>query len=265
MNEQTRARLAAINKDFYDSVAEEFSASRDHPWPGWEQVLSVLAPERLRVLDVGCGNGRFAGFLSERWKGPLAYLGIDSNEVLLTHAVTRAGQRPDRRRHLQFEQREILSARFRSDPPPGPYDLVVLFGVMHHIPSFEARRALLALLGAQLASGGLLVATFWRFAEDERLRTRRLSWEDYNARAAAPIDLGQLESGDHLLRFGARPGAEGRVPRYCHFTDDAETERLIACTEKSSDLALETCFRADGRSGDLNEYLIFRRLAEVSP
>lgn len=252
MDERTRARLEAINRDFYDAVALEFSATRDHAWPGWEDVLSELSEGTLRVLDVGCGNGRFATFLGDRWKGRLVYLGVDSNEVLLTHAR----EQPRTSEQIDFEQHELLSAGFRTDPPQGPFDLIVLFGVLHHIPSFAARSALLALLGARLADRGVLAVTLWRFAEDERLRKRLLPWEEYNARARRPVDADQLEPGDSLVRWGT----ETSTPRYCHFANETEAQHLIERTEETdANLRLVRRFRADGRSGDLNDYLLFRR------
>jgi len=258
VDEKTRARLDAINHDFYDAFAEEFSATRDHPWAGWDRVTAAPGEGALRVLDVGCGNGRFATFLEERTPGPIVYLGVDANEVLLTQARRRPR---GGRASLDFERYELLSARFRTEPPPGPYDLIVLFGVLHHVPSFEARRALLSLLGGLLAAGGRLVVTLWRFAEDERLQKRILPWRDYNARARHPIDRSQLEPGDHLLRWGAGGGAAA-PPRYCHFHDDAETEELIRRVEGSGlGLSLSERFRADGKSGELNEYLVFERRA----
>ena len=66
MDPETRKRLLALNRDFYTREAEAFSATRNHPWPGWVRILDGLAPGALAVLDAGCGNGRLARFLLER-------------------------------------------------------------------------------------------------------------------------------------------------------------------------------------------------------
>jgi SAM-dependent methyltransferase len=264
VNDDTRSLLCAINRDFYDRVAAEFSATRDHPWPGWTPVLAELAPGPLSVLDVGCGNGRFAAFLAEARQAPLSsleYLGLDASEPLLAQARARslgAGVRFERRDLL----RDLPDGDSAASLPAGPYDLISVFGFLHHVPAFEARCVLLQELGARLAARGLLAVTVWCFGESERLHGRSLSWQSYNETASAKIDLAQLEPGDQLLRWGGRKPAAGRAApvRYCHLADEAEVGRLLAAVGRgASGLCLGDRYRADGRSGDLNQYLLLRR------
>ena len=62
-----------------------------------------------------------------------------------------------------------------------------------------------------------------------------------------------LEAGDHLLGWQRVPG----VYRYCHSFSEAELDSLPV---ELSDLAeLEERFEADGRTGNLNTYVILRR------
>ncbi|MEW6579100.1 MAG: hypothetical protein AB1435_07890, partial [Chloroflexota bacterium] len=74
-----------------------------------------------------------------------------------------------------------------------------------------------------------------------RFRQRILPW---------PPDL-VAEPGDYLLDW--RRGA--RAPRYCHYVDDAEHAALIAATG----LRELATYRADGHTGDVNQYSILRR------
>ena len=255
MNEATRSLLCEINRDFYDRFAEEFGAARDHPWPGWKQLLSALPVGALRVLDAGCGNGRLAAFLAESRSGPLAYLGLDASEKLLWQARERGlGD------SVCFECHDLLAGDPAPELPRGPYDLVVLFGVLHHVPAFEARRALLLELAARLAAGGLLAVTVWRFGASERFRRRALPWQQYCEASAAPIDPAELEPGDQLLRWGDLASAAHQAPvRYCHYADDAEIDRLVGDLTRDGQLHEAERYRADGRSGDLNEYLLLQR------
>jgi len=242
----TRRLLDAVNRRFYAEHASEFSATRGHPWPGWSRVIQALpvpADRPLRVLDVGCGNGRLAMFLAERWPGALEYTGVDSSSPLLEEA---------RRRNRLHTWVHFLDADFVTQPPDsalpsGRFDCVAVFGVLHHVPGFERRRALLEAGAARLAAGGHLCVSLWRFLESERLRSRLLDWSE----AGVPVDRQQLEPGDHLLRWGD----DRKAFRFCHHVGDAEWARLV----RGLPLRERTAFDADGASGQSNRYAILER------
>ncbi len=49
----------------YDELATDFSNSRAYPWNGWAKVKEYIEESQKKpfsVLDLGCGNGRFAEF-----------------------------------------------------------------------------------------------------------------------------------------------------------------------------------------------------------
>lgn len=250
MDERTRQHLRDINRAFYEREAQAFASTREHPWPGWTRVLAAVPAEPLRVLDVGCGNGRLARFLSGPRK--LEYRGIDTSRALVAAA---AGQRSPA--HPGDDVR--FEVRAAEDPPPGPFDLVAVFGLLHHVPAFESRIALLASLGRRLAPDGRLAATFWRFGNDPRFEGRLRGF-------GGAVDAAQLERGDHLLLWGdgGRGGDEGAhetdegPARYCHFCDEGELEQVVARLRQEG-LAVVDRFRSDGRSGEFNEYLVWGR------
>jgi tRNA (uracil-5-)-methyltransferase TRM9 len=228
MDAATIERLNAINRKFYEVTAREFDQTRGQPWPGWERLLTHLQGP-LTVLDVGCGNGRFGVFLRQQ-PGRVDYTGLDNNQTLLD--LARAAL-PD----AQFEQRDIVA-----DPPEHrAYDLVALFGVLHHLPGAERRKQLIQILAQRLNPGGVLVFTAWRFYEFERLRRRIVPW---------PADL-RVEPHDYLLDW-----RRGEVAlRYCHYVDDAEQAAL----EAAAGLTLLDSYRADGHSGTDNQYSVLQR------
>ena len=80
-----------------------------------------------------------------------------------------------------------------------------------------------------------------------------VSIEGYNRAATSPLDAAQLE-GDFLLRWGDQENAKAAI-RYCHFTSPEEAVGLI----ESFPVTIVETFRADGREGRLNSYLIARR------
>jgi SAM-dependent methyltransferase len=253
MDEKTIRALNAINRSFYREAAAEFSATRRDPWPGWERLPPLIEehlPERdLQVLDVGCGNGRFAAFLAgalpER-SASLRYCGIDASGPLLGAARARA---------LPFAELETRLADVVETPiedllGPRRFSLIAVFGVLHHVASERRRHRLLRSLAARLESGGLLALAFWRFETSERFRGKLRPWGEFNAVAREPIDLAQLEAGDRLLPWGEG----GRAVRYCHFAEEEETRRLVRATS----LKVAATYTADGREGNLNRYFVLR-------
>lgn len=237
MTPDTARALARINAEFYRRHARLFASKRDRAWQGMRRVLDELPLPPRRVLDVGCGHGRFAQLLAERGC-EASYWGVDASAELL--ALAR--ERRDLIAGAQFARVDVL------DPAPalpaGPFDLIGVFGVIHHLPGELARAALLRGLAARLAGGGTLAVAFWRTTAQED-PAKRVAWE------SAGIDARDLEPGDRLLRFDV----DASAIRFSHFADEAELARLSAVPG----LPLALRFDADGAGGIANAYLLWRR------
>ena len=256
MNARTRSQLLALSRAFYVAHAEAFDASRaDLPWPGWARMADAMGPGPCRVLDVGCGNGRLARFLATR-RDDFEYLGLDANPTLLASARSRQPVATAAR--CRFVALDFLAG----DPaaadtpgaslPEGPFDLVALMGVLHHVPGRDWRLALLRASARRLAPGGLLALATWQFAGRPRFERRCVEWASVGPVEGHPIDREGLEPGDHLLRFGDDPAAP---PRYCHQVAEEEFETWPTAL----DLVPVDRFSADGAQGDLNRYWLLRR------
>jgi len=243
MNRATQLALNRINQRFYASIAGQWSDKRKHAWPGFARALAAVGGDPRRVLDVGCGDGRFAAFLAEQSAGERSYLGIDSSEALLAHAAQRALP-PSYR----FEQHDFVEAPLALEG--ARFQLIALFGVLHHVPGSAQRAALVRALAELLEPGGHLVLTVWRLDEDPRFAARDIAFAEYNRSAAEPLDQSQLEPGDHLLRWDD----QAATPRYCHFPDTEELYQLVA----HSGLEERERFRADGHLNRMNEYVVLR-------
>ncbi len=236
MDEPTRHRLNAINRQFYATTATEFDQTRGTAWLGWGQIFPHLPAAPLNVLDVGCGNGRFGVYIAQNHPHPITYTGLDNNAALLDYARATLEATPNITATLQT--RDVVE----QPPDDGQYDLIGVFGVLHHVPGEAARRAFIQAVAACLKPGGILAMACWRFHDYERFRRRIVPWPD---------DLrDHVEAGDHLLDW-----RRGEVAlRYCHHVDDDEHAVLVAATG----LREVITYRADGFDNAVNRYSLLK-------
>lgn len=253
MRYETITKLNAINLRFYRQRADEFSRTRRRPWAGWHRVAEAIERHRqvrsgrLSVLDLGCGNGRWGFYLGERLGRAFKYCGVDISRPLLREAEEWLADGPA---HVVLKNLDLVAGRSLAEVlGPARFDIITVFGLMHHLPGYQARRRLVQRAARLLRPGGSLWLSSWRFADVERFQLRVLSWREYNRFADDPIDVGDLDRGDVLLRWG-RDRSRASV-RYCHAADDDELARLV----RASGLEARQRFRADGQDGGLNLYL----------
>lgn len=238
MDEGTAARLLALNRRFYDQLADPFAESRQRPQPGFDRLLAHMPQPCDCVLDVGCGEGRFGRFLADAgFDG--CYRGVDFSEKLLASAAANLPAQLD----SAFQVRN-LAAEGALDGL-GSYSVVASLAVLQHIPGRASRVRLLREMGAHLEPDGRLFLSTWQFLDNPRQQRKVVPWTE------AGIDEAVLETGDYLLTW--RSGGYGL--RYVAYIDAAETERLAA----EAGLRLIANFRSDGREGDLNLYTVLSR------
>jgi tRNA (uracil-5-)-methyltransferase TRM9 len=242
MHKETAHRLLEINREFYAAVAEPFDQTRHGDSPGKQQLiahLAHLAPDRtLRVLDVGCGNGRLAWML-ERLARPVEYMGVDGEAQLLALAA----ENTRRLQHVRVDwrQADLADPQWTEGLSP-PYDAVVCLATLQHLPSFELRARVLADLAGLAAPQGRVAISAWQFLTSPRLAAKQLAWREMN------IDPAQVEPGDAILPWQQ----ERYAVRYVHQIDAGELAQLAA----HAGLHTETLFYADGKEGNLNLYAI---------
>ena len=83
LDEPLALQLSKLTSDFYAENADSFSETRASAWAGWERLLEEVAPalrsQNPRVLDLACGNMRFARFLADRLpQCSIEYLAADN-------------------------------------------------------------------------------------------------------------------------------------------------------------------------------------------
>lgn len=286
MNTETARFLNELNRRFYDACAPSFSDTRGAAWPGWRGCLDALLAGRgdgagsacceagaeegaLRVLDVACGNLRFESFLTdELGKRSFAACAVDACEPLARAGAEAfglpvrfggAGDRPLPADRLPagetlFLPRDIVPCVLEGRQLGfSGFDAAVCFGFFHHVPGRQARIGLLDQLCATVRPGGVVAVSLWRFLEDGRLaRKARETLARARIDLAGAFDWEALEEGDGFLGWQERSG----VYRYAHSFSDGDIAALIDGAPSRAQLIAR--FRADGRSGDLNDYLVFR-------
>ncbi len=201
--------------------------------------LPADAKDPLTVLDVGCGNGRFARLLEERAVA-CSYTGVDANQALLERA--RAGARGFRHVQAEFIQADLADPEWSRPLAGRRYHVVLCTATLQHLPGYDLR--LRTVQALRDLSAGLVILSFWQFLSSERFR----------ARLIPPESLGlcedELEPGDALL-----PWKQGvHAVRYVHQVDPSELARLA----QDAGLDIVDTFRADGKEGDLNLYAILQ-------
>lgn len=245
MRPDTIQRLNEVNRRFYADRASSFDEARKRAWSGFAATLELCRRQglqQLAVLDLGCGNGRFAHYLLRSWPGAVRYTGIDQSSQLLARARRSLTGRPE----VSWRRVDLIEGRLAERER---YDLVVAFGLMHHVPGLATRQRVLREALSTLRHGGVGVVTFWQFADRQRFRKKIVPWREQGQYLERGVDAADLDRGDHLLRWGA----EDSTVRYCHHASDQEMARLIDTAPQR----LLDRFRMDGLTGDLNRYVAF--------
>ena len=237
MTNDTVEKLNNLNKEFYERVAPVFDRTRSYYWEGWMRLIPLIKQRfsesrELRVLDIGCGNGRFGEFLRDHLQISLEYAGLDSNSFLLDKAREKFPK-------SHFIYADILEYEY--DLLQQKFDLIALFGVIHHTPGYENRTILLGNLKNLLSNKGILAFSTWDFLNSPSLKKRIQPWSTISLE-------NQVEENDYLLNWKKGIWA----PRYCHNLTDEETNKL--CSENSLKV-LKTYF-SNAQGDRYNKYFI---------
>lgn len=219
-----------LNKNFYDGLADAFSASREKPWVGWSNLLVVFREleSGFSLADIGCGNGRFLSFLQSS-DIPVTYEGFDTSNLLIQKA---------KQLHIttSFEMFDITT-----EDLPKNYDVITLFGVLHHIQTDVLLSKVLTNLANHLNSSGMLIFTLWDFDPTKE--------KTFNSVAK---NLGiHLGPNDYILDWGA----SGVNLRFCHLYTENE-QRQITKLLRNNDIKLVDSFTAD----KANKYFVYKKI-----
>ncbi len=238
MNEHVRQKLIALNKDFYRRFAASFSDTRFAPQPGYTRIIRYVPPS-CHVLDLGCGNARFAHFLDQHVEHA-TYLGVDVSPELIT--LARASVDRLQRVTPTFLILDLSQPDWAHMLPQRHFHLVVAFAVIHHIPDFEYRAAFLQGMARLVREDGYIVLSTWRFLHSERMRRKIVPWDRVGLSAE------DVDEHDYLMDWKR----DGVGYRYVHYVSEAEMDILA----RRAGLSIVEQFYSDGREGDLSLYTV---------
>ena len=270
MQEKTIKQLNQLNKNFYQIVADDFSDSRQYSWQGWQKIPKFLEKnlkksKKIKVLDIACGNARFAQFLQKE-KFDFDYFALDNSQKLIDIAQETLNKENITSKLFNFDLIDnYLDNKKIIWPVDEKFDLIVAFGLTHHLPSHELRLKFLKNLKNLLTQDGLLIISNWQFANDQRFQKNILNWQKIKKNQKLNIFqklrlktlLKKLEKNDFFLDWRKSKEKELIKPaiRYCHFINEKES---LSLSQKSGYKIIKTFF-ADGKSAQLNQYFVLKK------
>lgn len=138
----------------YNSIADKYSRVREKKWKEFDFLFDKYLSPNDKVLDLGCGNGRFYQTIKKR---NVDYLGIDVSSKLIEIA----------RNNYPEAKFEVSSIEFIPDKS---FDKIYSIAVLHHIPSYESRLNFLKQIKRALKDNGNSILTVWNLKEKMKKR-----------------------------------------------------------------------------------------------
>jgi ubiquinone/menaquinone biosynthesis C-methylase UbiE len=190
--------LKKIKKD-YNLIAEDFSITRSSIWPETKSLFDRYLFSGEKILDLGCGNGRYFEYLKDK---NINYFGVDISENLIRIAKNKYPE-------ANFQVADALNLPF----PDNFFDKAIGVAVFHHIPSKELRFQFLKEVKRVLKPGGILILTVWNFREAKEFFL-------YFKFVILKIFGSKLDFGDFLEPWGKK------ILRYYHYFSKKELDDL---------------------------------------
>lgn len=246
MQLKTVKKLNQLNLDFYTTVSDSFDATRQQPWNGWATAIENIntnfaEKQNLSILDIGAGNGRWYQAIREEIPvaTKLSYTAIDSNKALLDTIPEKILPEDIHKNiHLDLVEQLLEKKPFSNTK----HDVIVLFGVWHHIPSQNLRLQLLNEIKKLAHTETIFIFTAWQFIHNPNLMKRITTPEKIN------LEPDELEQNDYLLDWQRGKSAL----RYCHYSSIKEVANLL----EKSNWQLNNHYLADGKDDQQNAYFI---------
>lgn len=201
MKEETSTKLREKVIAVYDEIAQEFSQTRKHGWQefkGFEKYIK----DGDKIIDIGCGNGRFYEYISKKKK--IKYMGIDNSENLINEAK--------KEKNAAFKKADMLEIPARDEE----YDLAVLIASFHHIPGKKLRKEALREIIRVVKNKGTIIITVWNLFQP---KYKKYIWQSY---LKALLSFGKFDTRDTFIPWG-----NSKVKRYYYAFKNNELKKIL--------------------------------------
>ncbi len=222
-------------KKVYKQYPKLFSDKRKYCWPELVFLFQDFIKPGDKILDLGCGNGRFFPLVKAK---KAMYLGIDSSPGLIAIAQQQYPQ-------AFFHIGDALNLSL----PDKQYDKVYLIALLHHFLTPGQRNQCLGEARRVLKDNGLLLLTVWHppLARQWQLKNKKLFFRNLFLKLT-----GRLGWRDFIKPLDQQQTA----PAYYHFFSQKELIRLVS---KQGFKVIETGIAANKTHHRSNIYLVARK------
>ena len=204
-------------KLFYNKEAKKYAETRKKFWHEEKKILDEITPlfegwKKVRILEFGCGSGRFATLINQNFSGKFDYVWIDLSDELLSYA---SKDNPN----LTFFQWDItkLIKNFEQES----FDLIVWTSSFQHIPTNKERSFLMKnfyrlldydwmLLMTNRSFSNWFVKKNWKIV----LKVKILSWLKFDKSSARDLLVPRTDNNWKVY------------DRYYHFFSLKELEKM---------------------------------------
>lgn len=246
MNQQTAENLMKITEKSYQKIASSFSDTRNFSWGEVDLAITKYLKDDVKILDLGCGNGRLLISLKKYLKS-FDYLGVDSCKELVEKAQSSFApsqlpplsfptaspriRRADREsRNIIFKQDNILNLTNLAD---NSFDCVFMIASFNHIASQKLREKLLLEIKRVLKSNGVLIMTNWNLWQ---INSKKSFW--HNKKKSAYYGLHATDYKEIVTLW------QNKHPLYYHAFTLQELKKLL---QKTNFKILENYYITNGK------------------
>lgn len=207
MKKDTAQKILSELEMGYDLVSDKFSSTRAFMWRDLEFIKDYAKPGS-RILDFGCGNGRLAEFLKEKYS---EYVGVDVSQKLID--IAKQTYSSEKTEFIKINPK-VIKLPFEDNN----FDAIFSIAVFHHLPGKEYREKVVKELYRILKPGGKIIITVWDLWQ-------KRFWK-YHTEAVKNKILGrsELDWGDLHIPFKA---GEEVFSRYHHAFCKRELKKML--------------------------------------